>query len=501
MQIFIVLIIFINDLLQSLISGGRWDLNEQIAVGINLFNNLPTFSNGANDLFQVSSPYFPGIGIIAGALNFLIADIYYLNQIMIFLASIIGLFLLLMISKITDILYPQISKSHKYFVIILIYLFNLQYYSAYMMEFKPDSILLIFILGIFFILNSAKPKKSIYFILPILLFVASFLKQSAFIAYIFTVTHIFFTKTLSKSIKSVLIFLSIFTGFLSLIIMNNIENLFFYTVEVMGEHDFLPLIDFTKYFIKSFYKNIIVMIGLMLFLYKSFIYKNTFFEKITNVRVSYYFLSLVWFLFSLLSMAKVGGNEGNFEAGVILLIPMVLNGYSYFFTDLVKNINTKHFSFFYVVVVTVSLLNIYEKSVLLKDKYIDDKNIIHYLKTNYKNSISFTDGNTFILARSADLNIITSAETINHFSQKRAFDFTSLKTALKERKFELIFLSQDLSYLSDTEINQLIFENYELIIFEDNLIKIPQNINLKSNLIDTRNFLLFKRKEYEKKTS
>lgn len=283
--------------------------------------------------------------------------------------------------------------------------------------------------------------------------------------------------------------------------MNNIENLFFYTVEVMGEHDFLPLIDFIKYFIKSVYKNIIVMIGLMLFLYKSFIYKNTFFEKITNVRVSYYFLSLVWFLFSLLSMAKVGGNEGNFEAGVILLIPMILNGYSYFFTDLVKNINTKHFSFFYVVVITVSLLNIYEKSVLLKDKYIDDKNIIHYLKTNYKNSISFTDGNTFILARSADLNIITSAETITHFSLKRAFDFTNLKTALKERKFELIFLSQDLSYLNDTEINQLIFENYELIIFEDNLIKIPQDKNLKSNLIDTRNFLLFKRKEYEKKTS
>ena len=57
-------IFFLNLLIKGLSKGGRWDLNEQIALGENLYRNLPMYSSGVMDNFSVSSPYFPGVSFI-----------------------------------------------------------------------------------------------------------------------------------------------------------------------------------------------------------------------------------------------------------------------------------------------------------------------------------------------------------------------------------------------------------------------------------------------------
>ena len=259
----------------------------------------------------------------------------------------------------------------------------------------------------------------------------------------------------------------------------------------MGNHSYLSVIDFIKYTVASIYNNIFIILGLCGFLMKLFINRKNFINSLSQAEIIYFFLLLIWLPFSLFSMIKVGGNEGNFEVGVLLFLPQVINGYHYLFNYFKLFFNKKAYLIFHIFIFSVTFIQSIYGIDKLKEKYFEDNLIIQFLEKEYSYSNVLTDGNTFILAKKANLNIITSVGTINHFNNIKNFDFSRIKTALKNQKYDLIFLSEDLSYLEDKEINYLIFHYYTLKEIKDKAVKIPQDKTLKSNLYNTRNFLLF----------
>ena len=174
--ILLIVVFFLYVLVTSLINGGRWDLNEQIAFGDRLSSGISTYANGITDLYFPSSPYFPGVGFLSALYQYIgIDNIYVNNQLMLLTAVFIGLVYFILLRKLTIKIYPTIPSIIVTSMLVLFFSTHFSGYIFYMKEFKPDTILLVFATIIFLILEKgSKPKVIELIIIGSILFISVF---------------------------------------------------------------------------------------------------------------------------------------------------------------------------------------------------------------------------------------------------------------------------------------------------------------------------------------
>tara|TARA_B100000900_G_C20601770_1_gene725957 strand:- start:178 stop:1575 length:1398 start_codon:yes stop_codon:yes gene_type:complete len=449
--------------MRSLRIGGRWDLNQQIDFAQRLLDGISAYSNGQTDLFFPSSPYFPGVGYLSYLYNLLgFTDVYLNNIILLITAVSVGFVFFKLLIKLTSKIYPNISSNIIFLITAILFTTHFRSFIVYMIEFKPDAILLVTgLIAVFFLEKNDKPNNFSLVIVGILLFCATFFKQSSFLIYI--LVYLFVILNNFISVKHKIVTLTVFStiGVLALFLMFfNIENLYYYTVEVISKHEMLGTNEIFHLISRSFIYNILFCFSLIYFFckrYKNFSFKQT--------ETKYFIFALIWFSFSLLSAFKIGGNKGNVEVGLIVFIPFAI----FAINDILKNFFQKQL--FHIITKTILFVGIFSYSYLLFNdtknyisKVKNDKESIEFLSKVFKNKNVFVDGYTYVVSKESKMNILTEAETLSHFNNIPNYDMTKVKNAIDQKIYDLIFLDEKLDYLNDKEIEKKIYKNYEFYL-------------------------------------
>jgi|APSaa5957512535_1039671.scaffolds.fasta_scaffold11644_2 hypothetical protein len=459
--ILLIVVFFLYVLVTSLINGGRWDLNEQIAFGQRLIEGVSAYANGRDDLFFPSSPYFPGVGYLSYFYNALgLTDIQANNQFMLFSAVSIGFAYFIMLYKLTLLIYPKISKGIVLTILTLFFTTHFPSYLSYMKEFKPDTILLLIgLIGLFIIENKDKNNILYFIYLGFLLFIATFFKQSFFIIYFLVYLLIFFHETMTINRKIGLIISYSLIGVFALFVIFDIENIYYFTVEALSKHPMASM-EWIVYSIGyGTIRNSLFFLAILYFLYKR--YKYFSFMKLES---KYFIFALIWFLFSALSTAKEGGNVGNYEAGIVVLVPFAIFAINDIFQKWYKQ---KYFNYLVLSTLTVGVLaysyGLVKNSFELIDKTNQDAISLEYITTNFSNKNALIDGNSYILAKKAGLQILTEVETVGHLNSVPNYDMSALKNAIKQQKYNVVFLGNYFSGFQDKEINEIFDKKYQLL--------------------------------------
>jgi len=456
---------FTQLLLKTLSRGGRWELNEQIAFGDRVVSGISSYANGITDLFFPSSPYFPGVGYLSASLQYIgIDNIYINNQIMLTIAVLVGFIYFILLKKITKKLYPSIPNIVIYFMLILFFITHFTLYTFYMKEFKPDTMLLL-LAGIIFIVLEKNERITLINlgIVGILLFGATFFKQSFFIIYFLAFLLIYTNDSFTLKEKLTIFFSYALIGLFALYLIFNVENLYYFTVEILGQHPMHSGYTHFLHYRNGFDTNKIFLLILIYFLlknYKEFSLKET--------KSKYFLFAVVWFIFAAISTAKTGGNIGNLEVGVIVFMPFVI------YT--LHNIFEKYYCDkpFYILVsmvlVLMLILNIaaLAKSTLnLKRTIQTNKISAKYLHKNFNNKSVLIDGDTYILSKMSGLDILTEVDTIGHFNYIDNYDMSRIKDALNNQKYDLIFFQNKPTYFKDENIMKIMNSRYKVLIDKD----------------------------------
>jgi hypothetical protein len=462
LSIGLIIVFFTNLLFNSLLIGGRWDLNEQIAFGERLSNGFSGYAKGTTDLFFPSSPYFPGGGYLSYFYKLIgIDSLYTINQLMLFTAVAIGFLYFILLRKLTLSLYPQLSANVVTIVLILLYVTHFKVYMMYMMEFKPDTVLLVIAILSFLLLErNKKPRTYQLITVGILLFSATFFKQSFFIIFLFVFILIFLSGHFSLKEKTRIILLYGLMGIFALYLIFNVAGIYYFSIEVMGQHPMLDMKAIIDFFILGIKSNMIFILILLFFLTKRL---KTF--SVSSPESKYLIFALLWFVFSAVSTAKLGGNSGNLEVGLIVFIPFIIDTVDHFLNRFYSKKVALTASCILLLVGT--LVYSYKTASNFRNlmvKINDDNASIAFLSQNFRSKKALIDGNTYIIAEMSDMQVVTELETLAHFNNVPGYNFYRLKDALIAKKYDVLFLSQPdvFSIFEDENIGQLVKKNYTI---------------------------------------
>ena len=459
----LIILFFINLLLYGLYNGGGWNLNQQIDFSDRLITGLSFYSDGENDLFVPSSPYFPGVGYLSYLIQIIgFTEISVVNIILMCIACSIGYVLFFLLTKLTSKIYPNIPKEIILITIVTLITTNFTAFFRYVSSFKPDATLLVIGLTSLIILEKTNKLKIYQLIqIGILLCLSVLFKQSFFLIYFLIYLAILFRKDLNIRQK---IFILIAYSFFGLSIITalfiKVENLYTYTIETMSNHGFLGTKEILRIFGGTIVYNFI-FIGLLL----HFIILKIRTKSFNNLELIYFTFSCAWLLFALISSIKVGGNRGNSEVGLIVFLPFVC----FSINELFKiSSYKKKISLILKIIISVIIIPYYSISIIrnskkVNTKYNNDITIINYLNKNFKSKKAFVDSKTYMVSKESGLDIITEAETVGHFNLVENYDFSILKNAIENKKYDLIYLEKSLDFLKDKEIQIKINDNYQSI--------------------------------------
>jgi hypothetical protein len=307
---------------------GRWDLLDQISMA-DSYAKFGKLYPSASSLDPTGvSVYFPGVALIAIMLSKLGIDFYLIEVMLLIACVIVVLFLSIqkvMASEISGIKY---SWSEFTPFAISASLVISPFWLFYAREFKPDTIA--FLLGFLGIVVSdfLKPNCNIYKVIlgSFVCGCALFFKQQS-IPFIF---GLLFFCVFNPSRVRIIFFLSLSTFATGVILFYyQNPNIWFWNIMVLSDDGFVSF----KSAIRDNYSTIVTLVFFILF-------GSTFFKLIQSnqkndgkilfnlhdMRVS--IRSSAWFwvaipsaLGSFAGALKTGGNGGNSQLGLILLLP------------------------------------------------------------------------------------------------------------------------------------------------------------------------------------
>lgn len=457
--LFIFLILFFFKLLfNTLFVGGTWDLNEHIALAYRfLFDGKMQYANGLQGNFLPSSPYFPGVALISSLYGLLGANAFQNNFLMLLTAITIGYLYLFCLYHFTSILYPNIPRIFTAIFIALIVAFGFKWYLGYMIEFKPDTLLLLLGLLCIFILR-LQPSLFHFILIGLLLSFSTTLKQSFFLVYLLVFLVILFSPTLSKKQKKLLCFCYFLLGLLTLFLLFRIDNLYHFCIDVMRKHQILQWNISRTFFIDSIKGNILFVAMLIFFFYKKIKEKS-----FSSLEIQYLFFSLTWFAFSSISAIKSGGNNGNVEVGLIVFMPFVI--YATYITSQTWY-SKKIFSILILLAMLIAIIGHANSMTKYLKGYIQNtqsqQQSIKFLKSHFKNQSVLVDGGTYITAVLSDLHVVAEAETIGHLDGDLNYNMGNLNQQINSHSFDILFLTSSLPILNNKETEELFKKKYIL---------------------------------------
>ena len=440
LSILLALIYFSNLFLNSFFGGGGWILSEQIAFAQRLIEGDAIYANGKTDLFFPSSPYFPGVGLISFLYSIIVTENIYINQYMMLATAVIfGIIFFIQVQKLTLMIYPQLTNTFVLAMTTLFYATHLKGYIVYMINFKPDTVLLVIGLSALFLLEkNIKPNYKSFIVVGLLLFICVFFKQTFFAIYFIVFLIVILNKYLSTNEKISITICYTFIGALALMLVFSVDNIYYFTVESISQNLMQDVSSIFSIFRTSFLYNIILFSSLLFFIYKRYSYFS-----ISKLETKYFIFAVVWCIISFLSAAKEGGNRGNVEVGIIVFIPFAI----YALNEITKEQINRFFSSLFIIALLISGIFVYStkafmRTINLAEKLDKDHQSIEFLSDEFKNKNVFVDGKTYILAKASGLNIVTEYMTIIYLNDIPDYDLNRLKNAIDSNVYDLFFLKK-----------------------------------------------------------
>jgi len=460
LSIFIILSSFYILLGNVLANGSNWVLNGQIALGDQLF--AVGYSQGMADEYVTSTPYFPFVAFIAYLIKLISTN--YQVEILLFIAVI----LIFALYSILFIDYKRLKGEQGFLEFVALFVsLSICFFSVYLhyaSNFKSDTISLIFfsVASVY----TFKEKRNYWRILSIIIFIflATISKQQIIGPVIGLTVIVFFKKSLS--IKTKIIDISaIFTGvLLTLAFVLLVKGCLNYTILNFIGHSFST----DNLFI--FTRKIILLVTF--FLFYGFLFNKDFFNSL--VKNSLFLIpSILWLILGITGSLKVGGDLGNVEVGVILLIPIFIKALD----------NSKRFIIIILcftclnnidIISRHNFLDIYHQRILTEKKLIDK-----IVKLNPNKILITTHG--YIIAQKAGIKKIHDLLTWGHFRQNIKIknisnDGNQLINLLKPDAILCLDLGCDIAD-KDWKFNPLLFGYKEIKIeeYRNNILFVAKN--------------------------
>jgi len=413
----LLLTYFIKTSLYAIIDSEGWVLNQQIAFADRIINEgLARYTEGSEDLFITSSPYFPGVGYIAYIIKTMgIESNLYLRYIMLTISSLISLTLVAFLAATAKEIKTGTTFKTNIILVSLLFIYSVFSYKTHSLMFKSDPLIIISSLACFIVFNRLKNQSVIFYLFyGTLLFLSAFLKQQAIFVYFCYFSLVLFDEEndYTQKIKRVVFGLSL--GLIFIGIISNTNGLIEYTVKRMSLHGYYPYnvsIEYIKDAITYCLPLVfLIAIGIFITFYKT---------KSDRLRKVYFLCGLVWLIICLLGLAKSGGNRANLETAFVWFIPFALNGIHFSATLVSRAIPLKFTKQIVLTTIYITILfNVYQSFIKINElKVIHEQRVksIQWLVKNFENRNAIIESSLYVITKDANIIIKSDIDSIKHY--------------------------------------------------------------------------------------
>ncbi|MDP4062069.1 hypothetical protein RBLE17_18260 [Rhodobacteraceae bacterium LE17] len=300
----------------------RWDLLQQIAMS----DRFIASGNFYPEIEQVPnagvSIYFPGNALIASILSILGVETHLIES-MHLIACVVLLLFIFMQYRIAKI-YLDYGETFRDFakISILIALVPCSYWLSYSAEFKPDTIAFVFGLCGLVTYSAASRQGSVFLAVLGGLFVATgvMFKQQYLLFVAMTVAMSIFVQpnTWKWFVPSAVFF----SALLLAIILD--DTAIYWSIQVVSDDGTLPFAQLLITQLPTAHKlTVSALVLVLLNVHKQFLFSALqHFKKIIKTPNVWFLPVFASALLAVGSAAKDGGNAGNVQLGLVLLLPL-----------------------------------------------------------------------------------------------------------------------------------------------------------------------------------
>ncbi len=444
--------------------GGRWDLDQHIAMADRFLNGEGFYYSEA----EASTPYFPGLGFLAVPIGWIFGGAR--ETVMLVIASLIGTAFMFLLIRIA----ADFTKRRWFsmFVTAIILFSHFEYYKYYMNEFKADSLICIYAFFLIYYIDrimkqEGNGKRSWYVALVIFSFLMDITKQQALYIDFALGVYILFTRRVTIGKKIRILGAMVGGGIAALAVMLPIPGFMLLTVKNLNqmpwfdrEHIFEELgAVFDEYSLG--YYAVILLVGLVLL-------KKV---KLSSRHIMWLFISVSFFVGQLAGGMKIGGNIGNYQAGIVCFVPfVVMCAYKivdFFIRDSKQMLVT--FAFFLLLLNKTSDMLGRTRIGGFSERSDRITQASDYLSKYYAGERCMYDSNEYMMIAESKCIPGMDLNTVPYFCEDHAKD---VENALKNKEYRVLVIDyKTLEDIDDTsriyfnresDLYSILLENYEL---------------------------------------
>ena len=457
---------FMYNYSEALLKGGRWDLYQHIAMADRFLEGKGFYYS----TYEASTPYFPGVAFLSVIITLVFGK--YRVFAMLGIASMIGALFF------CGLVYLSFKVSNNRWISLFLCMYIMfiyfPFYKYYMNEFKADTLIYVYALILVIILVKLQDGKKITKTQVTSLFLISFLmditKQQALYIDAALGIYILLTRKYSLNKKIIILSAMIVAGVVDIIVLLSIPGLKIIAIENLKN---MPFWDFNHIYSElnecySSHKLIVFMFLLSLV----FMVNNL--KGVNSYYAMWLFISFFVGASQLAGGMKIGGNIGNYQAGLVLFVPFVsipITKVFDFFINKDRMIYTYIlFIFLSLFSICISVNNSLYKSLNVKQLNEDNNIIIDYLSERCSNKKMIYNSDDYILLTEAKTNPVVDVCTIPYYCDEY---YLYLQNAFESHGFEYALLDLEVLELYDniennyygkeTQYKKTFLENYCLL--------------------------------------
>jgi hypothetical protein len=387
--------------------NGRWQFAEFYSMAEKFLMSGKMYCDVLSGEFDIQSLYFPGMPFLI--MPFIKFTNFNPSLILMIIVVLSFSLLFYSIKKITNQLNTYSPNNIVFLIIGFIIFFN--FFMFYLTEGKPDPFLISSAVFLSFIIYNILNYKLTFinvFALIIIAYFCGILKQQSVSLYFALSLFCLFAYKYSLLKRMILISIIGLSGLMVLITIINIENSFFYTIEVPSTHKLSSLrvsgVMFLNELRNSWLYIAVVMTALV---------TNKKLRDVNSLEYCWFLCCLCFGLMSFVSFLKEGGNEGNLQTGLISFLPFFCQGMSRLF-QLKNNFLTVFLNIILFITIGQNIILCYAQFTKYHAIKEDNKVIQKYLSENFKGQkIGYASSDYWVL-RKANVIPYPNIDTYNN---------------------------------------------------------------------------------------
>jgi len=272
-------------------------------------------------------------------------------------------------------------------------------------------------------------------------------------------------------------------GLLSIGLLFSIDNVYYATIEMSAKRPFFSTEVIQSLLVSTFKGSFVFIVALLEVFLINFNRIGLLLKVENRNKLIYVLFSFLWLVFSLLSMSRQGGNEGNLEVGLIVFMPFVIAGMHRF----LSNFYTQKYLYYLIISILIVGLagvsyQIHRYSIKLFNKIAQDEETIIFLTKNFKEMPALVSGGSLVLASVSGLDVVTDFDTAGHFFSTISYQNKALIGALDKKVYDIIWLTDpyniDYPLIQDSIIaNYQEYSDFDLPKHLKGKVFIPRQLN------------------------